>query len=546
LNTYLQEAIPHNPEADAFDPRRSWERIKLAVRGHTRLIAYTCLCSVAVVLVYIAVWPPIYQAQVSIVADSKDDRQREEFYSYWNTFRKNSLPDEVAMMTARSVLGGVADKLGLTYDDVYHPFLSHAAYLWETSSVGRAYRKVKYFFFPRPKGPYVATPQEIERARILRDFKEGVALVPVTGTDTGDLVVRGPSPRVAQIANTLIDTYLEQRQQGFIAEAQAAHDSLAQVVGEAKADLDAIEAKIEKYDTQNTMLLALEKDRVEVSQWLEKRAQIVDLEALLASTQRTLGEVDRQLGAEHPEIVSSRVYARNPVKSALEGHLSQLHMELAALKLKFQPESPEVADVQRQIDSITKLISSESDDQEQQRSLALSTNFEELRQRRNLLASEVQGTRARLAVEREAGANLEQRVTATPERMIVSQDMAREREVAQKKYMALQDKLMVSAVSLATIRSAPPAMRVVARAFPPDSPEWPKTKLFLAAALALGAVAGALLALILDLVWRPVSRYNIPTLQPGGVYAIVSVDSEFLAQLYSLPASAKGRLLPKL
>ena len=542
MNTELQEAIPHRPEADAFDPRKSWERIKLAVRGHTRLIAYTCLCSVAVVALYIIVWPPIYQAQVSIIADSKDDRQREEFYSYWNTFRKNSLPDEVAMMTSRSVLGGVVDKLGLTYDDVYHPFLSHLAYLWETSWVGRAYRKVKYFFFPRPNSPYRATPQQIERARILRDFKEGVALVPIPGTDAGSLVVQGPSPRVAQIANTLIDTYLEQRQQSFIAEAQAAHDSLAQVVGQAKAELDAIEAKIKEYDTKNTMLLALEKDRVEVSQWLEKRAQVVELEAMLASTQRTLSEVDRQLGEEHSEIVSSRVYARNPVKSSLEEHLSQLELELAALKLKFQPDSPEVADVQRQIDSLKKMISSEADNQEQQRSFALSTNYEELRQRRNLLASEVEGTRARLAVERQADAKLEQRVTATPERMNVSQDMAREREVAQKKYMALQDKLMVSAVSLGTIRSAPPALRVVARAFPPDSPEWPKTKLFLAAALALGAVLGTLLALMLDLVWRPVSRHNIPMLQTGGIYAIVSVDSEFLAQLYSLPASAKNRL----
>ncbi len=545
MNSDFPEAIPHRPEADAFDLRKSWERIKLSVRGHTRLIGYTCLCSVALVLVYIILWPPVYQADVAVIAESKDDRQREEFYSYWNTFRQNSLPDEVAMMTSRPVLEEVVDKLGLTYNDVYHPFLSHAAYLWETSWVGRGYHKVKYFFFPRPKSPYAATPEEIDRARILRDFKEGVALVPVAGTDEGDLIVRGPSPRVAQIANTLVDSYLEQRQQSFIAEAQAAHDSLAQVVIQAKAELDATEAKIQNYDTQNTMLLALEKDRVEVSQWLEKRAEVVELQATLASTQRELSEVDRQLGAENSEIVSSRIYARNPIKSTLEEHLSQLELDLAATKLKFQPDSPEVADVQRQIDSVTKMIGNESDNQEQQRSMALSTNFEELRQRRNLLASQEEGTRARLAVEQAAEAALDQRVTASPERVKVSEDMAREQEVAQKKYMALQDKLMVSAVSLATIRSAPPAMRVVGRAFPPDSAEWPKPKLFLAAAVAFGALTGTLLALMLDLVWRPVSRHNIPLLQSGGIYAIVAVDSEFLAQLYSLPTPARGRLLTK-
>lgn len=539
------EAIPHRPEADVFDLRRSWERIKVSMLGHYRLVIFTSLCTVALVLAYIVVWPPIYQANVAIIADSPDDRQREEFYNHWNLFRLDYLPDEVALMTANSVLEDVVDELDLSYNDVYHPFLSHAAYLWGESWIGKTYRSVKYFFFPKPVGPYTPTEEEIERARIVRDFKEGVALVPLPGTNAGNLVVRAPSPRVAEIANTLVDTYLEHRESRFINEAQTAYDSLEEVTSQARAELDAVEAELEQYYSDNTMLLAFEKDRVEVSQWLEKRAAIVDMEASLAAMEKTLSEVDRQLGIENAEIVSNRVYTRNPVKSTLEGQLSQLNLSLAQTKLRFRPDSPEVKEIEDQIASVEQLILAEEERQEQQRSLILSDTYESLRQRRNLLMAEIEGAHARLAVERAASDELEAQVREIPGRMTVSQSLAREREVLQKKYMALQDKLMVAAVSLATVQSAPPALRVIGSAQVPEKPYWPKTKLFLPAALLVGALVGATLALLLDLVSGPVSRYNVSAVRSDGVYAIVSRDREHLARLYSLPSPSKGSPLDR-
>ena len=542
----IQEAIPYQPEADAFDVRRSWERIKISILGHSRMIAFTSIAAVFIMIVYKTVWPPVYQASVAIIADSTDNRQHDEFYNYWNLFRQDHLPDEVAMMTVNSVLEEVVDDLELTYDDVYHPFLSHAAYLWGESWVGQTYRSVKYFFFPKPVGPYVATEEEIERARIIRDFKEGMALVPVAGTNAGHLVVRAPSPRVAQIANAVVATYLEHREARFIEEAQTAVDSLRSVTESAQAELDAVERQLEQYYADNTMLLAFEKDRVEVAQWLEKRATIVDLEATLASMEQTLGEVDRQIGLENAEIVSNRVYMRNPVKNSLENQLSQLKLMLAQTQLRFRPGSPEVQEIEDQINSVQTLIADEDERQEQQRSMVLSDTYEQLRQRRNLLLSEIEGTRARLDVERLAASGLEVQVREIPGRMNVSQGLAREREVLQKKYMALQDKLMTATVSLATIQSAPAAMRIVGEAQVPEKPNGPSAKILLPAAAIVGAIFATIFALLLDLVAGPVSRYNISGARLEPAYAIVSRDREFLFRLYSLPAPKKVGLLSKL
>jgi uncharacterized protein involved in exopolysaccharide biosynthesis len=546
VNGNIMEAIPYRPEADTFDLRRSWDRVKLSVLGHKRLIAFTSLCTVLVVLAYMVFWPPVYQAQVAVMADSTQNLQRNEFYNHWNLFRQDFLPDEVALMTSNAVLERVVDELELTYDDVYHPFLSHAAYLWGESWIGKTYRKAKAFIFPKPPSQFSPTQEQIDRARILRDFERGVALIPVPGTNTGNLMVLAPSPRAAEIANKLMEVYLSEREARFVREAQTAYDSLSAVARDARTELDAIEARLEQYYTENTMLLAYEKDRLEVAQWLEKRATIVEMEAMLASTERTLIEVDRQLGTEDADIVNNRVYARNPIKSALQTQLSQLELALEQTKLRYRADSPEVLEIVRQIDAVQKLALEEDETQEQQRSLIRSSTYEALRQRRNLLLADAEGIRARLTVERAAAAELENRVRALPGRMNESQSLTRDREVAQKKYIALEDKLMVAAVSLATVRSAPQAMRVVGAAVPPEKPFWPKTKLFLAAALALGAAGGAFLALVLDLVSGPVSRYTVSTANCGSVYAIVSVDREYLARLYSVPSSPKQPMLAKL
>ena len=546
MNIDLPEAIQHYPEADSFDFRRSWEAIKITILGHTRLIAFVSLSAVAVVLVYIVAWPPIYQADVVVIAQSPDDRQRAEFYNQWNLFRVDDLSDEAELMTTPSLLSDVVDELDLSYQDVYHPFLSHAAYLWGESWVGKTYRKIKYFFFPRPVGPYTLTEEEVDRARTVHDFKAGVGIVPTPDTNMGRLAVRGPSPRVAEIANTLIDTYLQDRQTRFIDEAQTAYDSLEAEAEKARRELASSEADLERYYTENTMLLAYEKDRVEVSQWLEMRATVVDSESILASMEHTLSEVDRQLGTESSEVVASRVYAKNSIRESLEANRSQLEIALAQTRLRYRPDSPEVRDIERQIEAIEGMIQAEDERQELQRSLTLSETYESLRQRRSQLLGEIEGIRASIEVKQSALAELEDHVRAIPERVSVSQSLQRERDLRQKKYLGLQDKLMIAAVSLATIRSAPPALRVVEYAVPPDKPYWPKTKLFLLVALILGAIGGTVLSLILDVVAGPVSRYRVSAERFGDVYAIVRQDSEYLARLYSLPNRAEKRLLAKI
>lgn len=531
MNTF--EPVSNQRDPDSFDVRRSWEGLKQACWGHKLLIATTTLLTVALVVAYMVIWPPVYVADVTVAGDPEDDTQREQFYQFWNVFRRDHLPDEALFITSAPIIERVVDDLGLTYDDVYHPFLTYAAYLWTESSVGKTYRRMKEKVFPPEKTPYDPTPEEIDRARTIHDFKRGVALESVPETNVGRLVVKGPSARVAQVANKMIEVYLDERQLRYVHEAETAYESLAEEAEKAGAELLSLEQQMEDYYTENGLLLMFERDKVEIAQWLELKGAIVDAESVIAGLQTTLAEVNAQLGSEDREITSASVYQKNVLRENLRDRLSQLQLTRNQTVQRYRSDSPEVLEIDAQIATVEAMIAKEQDLIESQSTRALSETYEALRQRKGLIESELQGALAGLAVKKEGLAELETRVVDIPERMKRAHEMGRRHDVLEKTYMVLQEKLMMAAASKATARSAPPSMRIVESAVPPEKQYWPKKKLLLVLAVGIGLFSGVALALLVDLVYARVNE----TLRDQGefpIYAILDQDKGFARKLFAL------------
>jgi len=494
--------IPHVPAADSFDFGNSWNRIKQSCSTHRYLILLTCVLTVALVVLYIRVWPPVYTSEVMLVADAQQDSQRDNFYQYWNVFRKDPLPDEVPLISSGPVLKKVVLDLGLTYDEVYHPFFSHLTYLWTSSWVGKKYRKVKEWFFPPKKTKYDPSPQEIEMGRTVQDFSKGVKLEPVPETNVGRLVVKGPSVRVAEVANAVVDTYLVQRRQRHIDEAEEACEGLALETKKAEQDLIKLEAKMQEYYDKNSILMQFEKDKVELSKYIELEASNLETEALVASLYNSIKEVDSQMAAEQKEIVASRVYQRNTVKDMLKDRLLQLELAMKQTTQRFQPDSPEVVELRDQITSVRAMMDREAEDNEFQSTKVLNSTYETLRLNRNRLESELAGSKASLESKRKAEAYWKKLVSTIPEKL------RREHIILEKRYMTLEEKLMMAEVSKATAKISFPSLRIVDRATTSDKPTWPNTKLLISIAVLVGLCAGAALALLLDTLNGRVTRYK--------------------------------------
>jgi uncharacterized protein involved in exopolysaccharide biosynthesis len=523
----LPEAIPHRPEADNFDLRRAVRQVVQATRAYKWIVALTVVLTMGLAGLYVWIWPPIYKADVLIVADAKEDLSRDSFYQIWNVFRKDSLASEVEMMTSRGVLRKVVSQLDLKFDDVYHPFLLHAAYLWTESWPGKRYKALKEWVFPPEPSPYKPTKEEEEFAKTVEAFRSGVALQAVAESTAGYLRVRGPSPRVAEIANKLIDVYLDERRRRHLEEATKAHDALAVEVARAHEDLIDVESRKQKFAEENGMLLDFEKDKVEVARALDVEAGVIELKALIASTEKNRAEVLAQLGQESRENVSQRTYQQNALRESLKATRMGLLTALDQARMHYRADAPEVIDITRQIASVEEKIAGEEDRVEVASVVVLSPTHEELRGRLGRLDAELAGARANLAVKERALAEVRDRVNRLPLKMQVAHALSREHQMAEQKYGILHERLMMAEVSMATIASAPSSMRVADYASPPSKKSWPNTKVLFVAAGVVGLGAGIGLAFLLDMLRGRVTRDKLAI---SGVefpvYAVLDLPGE--------------------
>lgn len=523
------EAFAHHPEADGFQFKGALDTIRRAVRAHGWVVLATTLATTLLVTAYVSIWPPIYQAEVMLSADSEKDIQRTAFYQGWNIFRKDGLTDEATLMAGPPVLREVVERLHLSYDDVYHPFGKYAIHLWAQSWVGKNYRKIKLWLLGSEAKPSGLTPEQLEQYRIMSDFQEGVSVRQVGEASIGLLIVKGSTPRVSEIANEIAAVYLRQRRERYVAEAQQAYQSLNEEATKTLAELDQLDREIRRFRSESGSVLVFEKDRGQIGQWHVLRAAVTELEASTADSEAALRVVEQQLAAEGAKLSSDRLFRDDAYKD----RLPKLEMSLAAARQSFQPDSREVRELEEQIG-----IARASIDDKQQKSVVrnsarISETYEVLLAKKLALESNLSGARSALRVKREELEHMRQLLDQIPEKLQVNRELERRQTALENKYAGLNEKLTVAAVSMATAKSAPPAMRVVEPAHTPDQPVWPQTKLLLLAALLAGSVMGVIAALLLEVTLERVNRDRLQA--RGGalrLFGVVEQDEKFLQTLY--------------
>lgn len=521
-------------EADSFDFRRAGRIVAYSARAHRRLVAAVTLLTVALVGLYIVVWPPVYSASVTLSAVADDDREREAFYGDWAVFRRDALKDEMVLATSGPVLKQVIADERLGYGDVYHPPLRYATWLWTQSWPGQAWRATKAALFARPPSPYVASAQEIDRARTLDDFRAGVFVTQVPDSHVALLTVRGPSPRVADIADKVAATYIAQRRERFAAEAREAEAALAAEAERARQGLRAIEARMTRYYTQNDMLLMFEKDKVEIGQFLGRQGELDAKRTAIAETQRMLGAVSAQLGREGQTLVASRLVQDNPVAAVLRQERAKLVSARDAMLIRYRADSPDVADMNERIAALDGQLAALPATGVAQTSIARNAGYDALRARKAELEAKLAGDRAALAALSAEVAAKRAVIDRIPQKMKDSHDLGRAHDLLEKTYLALQDKLTTAAVTAATAQAVPSAIRIVEGAALPEKPDAPQVKLLLVAAVLMGLAAGVGFALLVELVGDRTNRFRLAEPDaPFPLLAVVRGDPDYVRRLYA-------------
>ncbi|HST02108.1 MAG TPA: Wzz/FepE/Etk N-terminal domain-containing protein [Usitatibacter sp.] len=532
------EAVPHYTESDSFQIRIALRNLRQAVLVRKWVIVAVTVLTTALVSAYMWIWPPTFEAEVVIAADSEKDAQRINFYNGWSVFRREALNDEAAMLTSTPVLKAVAEKLHLRYDDVYHPFMSYLTHMWGESWLGKNYRKVKKWLFPPASNPYAPTAEEVEKYQLLSDFEKGVKVEQVKDASMGILNVKASNQRAAEIANAITREYLEQRIDRAVNEATNALAALTVERDKAQREMDQLESEMRDFRSKAGMMLTFEKDRLQLTQYETLRAAIAELKAQIADNENALKVVDSQLGGEARLLATDRQFK----DAATQDRLTKLEANLAQTKQLFQPNSPEVRELEEQVRIASAELESHRDVPRLQ--LRVGDSYEVLRSKKNALESTLAGARAALQTKQGELDRMSATVNTLPEKMRVNADFERRQNMLELKLRALSEKASIATVSLATARSAPAALRVIEWASPPDQPTWPKTKLFLLAAIASGLLLGVLLALLLESIFTRVNRHRLwEDEERYDLFAVVQQDAAFVRSLFG-PAPAARLAAP--
>lgn len=506
---------------ETFDLKGALRFLWQACIHYWKLFLVCPLVCIFLIVVYIRVWPATFIAEVVFVSESADDSDRASFYSTWNTFRKDDLGTEVTLISSNQVVEPVIDELGLTYEQVYHPMMSHLVYLWGESWIGKTYRKVKYFFFPKKPSPYTLSEEEIERAKTIKDFKAGVSLEPIPQSFVGLMVVRGPSPEVATVANALADRFIEFRSQRFEEEARQAMESLEQARAEAYAELKLKEQEMKKFHLDNDLLISLEKDKVEISQYLEAKFMLEETKATIEGLAEKHRQLKEAFHAEPEERVAGRQIGKNPIVAALEAQISTLKTAIINARLRYEPDAPEVTDLVSQLQSMEARLLEEEDEHEISRAMATNSAKEDIRVSLTNIEAELASQRKMYEERTKSFEELEDRLRMLPNKILGLNTLERERAALEKKYYVLNERMEMAETSLSTIRSAPGALKIVDYASTPDKPVAPRTKLYLLAAGVLGLAVAFSLAIVIDLVIQPVTIERLNGMKGGSLVGLI-------------------------
>lgn len=484
---------------DNFDVQGAWRRLYGATWQHKWIVFLTTLMTIAIVVAYIFIWPPVFESQVGFMVERDNDAARDTFYTGWAIFRKDDIETENVLMISGPILEDVARELELSYDEVYHTFLGWAKHLWRESWLGKKYKEVRETLFPRPPSKYDPTDEEIEFGKVLHDFQKGVSIQRIGESYVGLLTVKASSPRAAEIANAIFDRYREERILRHVEEANRAHETLVVEDAKVRQELQDKEDELRVFLEENEIVFDFERAKIEMGKWIDMRATLVGAESSLADIDARLQVLDGQLSAEERQMVGSRAFEQNRLRRELE--MTRIRHETALVESlnRYHPEAPEVANLERTIASLTERIEAASEMVPASHTEVMNSTYETMRSKRLGLLADRSGVLASRGVLSEAEREIGERLASVPGKRTAFEVYMRDVGQLRNKYLNVHTRLIQSEVTRTTVESTMPSLRLVEYATPSGDPAWPRTKLLLLTAGCVGLLLGIGAALLRDI-----------------------------------------------
>ncbi len=329
----------------------------------------------------------------------------------------------------------------------------------------------------------------------VEDFLANLKVSSITATDILKISYASPNrEQAALIVNTLVKNYLDNNLIVNQAEAVSARGFLEEQLPRAEDSLRQTEAKIRELKESNEFVDLDENTSSLIQGIRQLQADIAQARGEMANAKSQADYIRKKLGLTPEQAVVLTTISKSPAIKETIAKLQNAESALAIAKARFTANTPNVIELQQQVDSFSKLLDRQtaSVGVEKAREIVQKHKtdviYEELTAQLIQLEARKSGLQKQIDSLSKAEGDRRARIQKVPELEQKLSQLERQRTSSQSTYDALWQQLQN--IKIAEVQD-PGNVRVISNAYVPNKPVSSRSVGFLAAGfLALLSAAG--------------------------------------------------------
>ena len=284
---------------------------------------------------------PVYRARLTMAVEPSSYRGNNQ--SVFDPFAFRFYETQYELLKSRSVAERVVNRLNLAERQSVQQLLLAPSL---TRSLAKEFTRITGIEtvsqLELPNQTILQTPEQLRRRKawLTQVIQSGVAVSGGDNTNLVEVTFNSTNPVfAAEIANALVDAYIEQGRDSQSNRTQQTTQWLSNRIDDLKISLDAAQSKLQQYLITEDML-----DSSRSSQITTSELQSLNREYLQARTR--LDELTKRYGARHPKITEARAEA-----SAAKTRLDRKSRNISSTREK----EVELARLERDVNSNQEL-----------------------------------------------------------------------------------------------------------------------------------------------------------------------------------------------
>lgn len=331
---------------------------------------------------------------------------------------------------------------------------------------------------------------------ILKKVMDSISVNLVKNTKIIEIGSESIHPKLASdIANKTAQVYVEQSRSINRSQATEAKRFIEEQLLTQEKELKSLEEERLAFKQRENILYLDEETKVNIEQLARFQAQQLEIDTQLTESKARLEEIKKQLQEQSETVISSQTITANPVVQQLQNRLTDLQIQLPALKEKYSENSPQVTEVEIQIRQIENDISQKVAEIVGSRVSTVNPIYQNLLSQMVTLETNMISLETKGQSISEIITLYEDKLEQLPEKEIQLARLERAVRVAENIYLILLESYQEARISEAMELGD---IRVIDMALIPEFPIKPRKRLNLAIGGVLGLMLGIMLVFFLE------------------------------------------------